>query len=212
MRKCRLSITALILPLVLISCMQEPPFVFAVKTESAEHDVVTETRDILLRRYNEFLPSRSSIIESKIEGSCINFVISNGSPSKHVITYLTETPGILEAFHRNKSIKLLWFTEQDLISASVVPEKGRDMLNVKITSDAGVRTAQLSSNNIGKKLTIEIDGRTVGEGFITDTLSTSFLVHTPKSRYAQETSAALTFGRLPTTVRVARWGNEIWQE
>lgn len=208
MKKCCLVITILMLAIITMSCAREPPVAFTVKAESAEADVVTEVRETLLRRYNEFLPSKFSKIAATIDGSLIKFVVSNGSPSKQVITYLTESPGFLEAFHFNKSRRHLWFTDQDLISASVVAENGLPMLNVKITSEAATRTARLSTNNIGKKLAIEIDGRTVAEAFIRDTLRASFLVHAPNADYAQEISTVLTFGRLPATVKLESWDQE----
>ena len=209
MKRSHLIIIVLVLSIVSVSCMQEPQSVeFVVKTKSMERDVVAETRDILLRRYGEFLPSQFSKIDSTINGSSIHFVISNDAPSQEVIIYLTEPRGILEAFEFKKNVKRLWFTDQDLVSASVVPERKQNMLKLNITPEAGVRTSQLSRNNIGEKLTIEIDGRTVAEGVISELLSSSFLVHAPNSNYAHEMTAVLTFGRLPSTVKLEKWGSE----
>ena len=209
MKKAHLIIIILVVSIVSTNCTREPPVVFTVKIESTDREVVTETRDILLRRYNEFLPSRFSKIHTTIEGPLIKFVVSNGAPAKRVIGYLTESPGILEAFHIKNKIKRVWFTDQDLVSASVFPEKRRNMLNIKISSQAGTRATRLSRSNVGEQLTIEIDGRTVAEGRIFDTLTSSFVIHVPNHQHAQEISVILIHGRLPAVVKLESWKNEL---
>jgi hypothetical protein len=169
---------------------------------SAEPRIVAETERVLLSRFEEFLPSLFSSVESTSVESTISFTFKHGAPALPILEYLYQTTGSLRASLADDSAGSTWFTEQDIARAVLAYDGSSRVLRIRLTPEAGQRVVRLTSQNLGKAVRVTLDNEVLLEATINGVFGEPFQVTAPDTD--TDTALALTViletGALPASV------------
>lgn len=163
--------SAVILLLVILQGCNErtafnaEPKEVVVKLESPASAQLIE--QILRYRFESYLPSMFSSLESHIEGSQIRFVFKRGTPPRNIVLDLVTRQGVLVA---RVNAGAVWHVANGVADASVSKTDGGNALNITLSDPAGQVFERLTNKNIGKMLGLELDGEVLTIAKINDSL------------------------------------------
>lgn len=187
--------------LLLTGCTRVPPVVLTLKAESTNPQTVAASRDILENRFKEFLPSMFSSVNSTIHGSTISFEFHNGAPKHADLVQLFSTPGrLVVSLHSPTGYGTIWYTDKDIEYAESKNSNGEKFIAIKLTEKTGERLKRLSSQNIGNKVDVTLDGKIILQAVIRGTLGRYSEFNAPNPDKAVYLAAILKNGHLPTKI------------
>lgn len=193
-------IRAAVLAIALIGCTRQPDEVLTLTAASNVPSVVAEAQRVLLARFEQFPASWFASMESNVEGSRITFVFRNGAPDRTTVEYLYATPGVLEAFVTNGSRRGPLFDSGDIRDAALLYVESQYRLRLRLTSEAGTRVSRVTSESVGGRMIVTLDGAVLLDAVITGAFGESLEIGGLVPPRAGEFIAVLRSGALPTAV------------
>lgn len=152
------AIVAIVLLTVLQGCdeiatLNAEPRELVVNLQSPSSAQLIE--QILRYRFESYLPSMFSSLESHIDGSRIRFVFKRGTPPRKIIADLVTRQGMLVARVKDGAV---WHVANDVADASATQTDGENALNITLSDQAGQLFERLTNQNLGEMLGVELDG------------------------------------------------------
>jgi hypothetical protein len=155
---------------------------------------------ILRERFEAYLPSMFSSLESRIEGSRIRFIFKGGAPSRKEVVDLANRRGVLIARVKDGPV---WDMANGVVDASAGQTDMGSTLNITLSDQAGHAFERLTSENLGKTLALEIDGEILTVAKINDKLGKRLqLIMTRDFGELRLLSVMLRSGPLPEKVLI----------
>lgn len=191
----------LVLILLLSGCNRQPSVVLALKVESTNPQTVAACRNILEKRFKEILPTLFSSVNSTIKGSTISFQFRNGAPGPADLDYLISTPGRLVAsLHNPTGHGNTWFTDEDIEFASTSKSNGEMFITLKLTEKAGKYLKRVTSQHIGDRIDVTLDGKNILRAVIQDSMGRYSQFTAPDPDKAVDLATILLHGHLPAKI------------
>lgn len=163
---------------------------------------------ILRQRFEAYLPSMFSSLESRIEGSRIRFVFKGGAPSRKAVVELANRPGVLVARVKDGPA---WHVANGVVDASAARTDTGSALNITLSDQAGHVFERLTGQNLGKMLGLEMDGEVLTVAKIDDPLGKRLQLILPKElEELRLMSVMVRSGPLPERVQIV--SNELSNE
>jgi hypothetical protein len=186
--------------LALTACGPRPVTArLSVQVSAASATEVTESAQVLLRRFEEFRPSYFSSEIASIEGNRIDIEFRGASPPEPVMRYLAGTQGVWRLAAADAPL-IVWVTDRDILRAVLFKDTSGLSVNTRITPAAGARLLQLTHRNVGKVLVTTWDGRVILRATISGVFGEQFISPVPEGEDPRAYCAVLQHGRLPVPV------------
>jgi hypothetical protein len=196
-----LSILLLALALDFASCTNSASLRLELTVASSDPAAIAKTQQVLQSRFTDVLPSVLSTVKSEADGSRLIFQFINGSPDRAALDYLYQTIGRFRVVSTNEiGMEVIWFTGADIERAEVVRSNQQTYIQVALIERAGIRARELSTANIGRVLTILLDGEVILKATINSQFAKYLQFNAPDESKAELLAAILGSGELSTSV------------
>jgi hypothetical protein len=122
-------------------------------------------------RFEDFRPSVFSSVDATLDSGRLHFVFHRGAPEAPILGTLVMQRGVLTATLETGEVL---YTNDDIVDALAVMENSKVYLKLVVTDAAAKRIGDVTAHNIGKVITVVLDGFTVFHSTISGPFSKEF--------------------------------------
>ncbi|ABC29686.1 hypothetical protein HCH_02912 [Hahella chejuensis KCTC 2396] len=194
-----LAVAALLSALFTLAGCKDLEYLTAEKVTYQVQDYQSDNRtkedmDVLVKRFNDVLPSKLSSVQFKeVEGlGVIEF--SRGAPDVELVAFLSRHPG--ELVFRGTEPDDIWYSDKDVVEAASILAGDRLSVEVVFSDESYAKASPRIKQSIGRYAYTMLDDEILHKAMVQTELGKKILMTSASDIEAQALAAMLDSGRM----------------